>query len=190
MPGSTNFLQWNPTSANQENDAAYLADSLRSGGAPVDALLPSATFNKLVYQVSTCVTALMQMMANKGFTVADANLGTLTSVLANFITTADIIPEYLAVAFSPTLILDCSKSKGFEVTLTGNVTTLSFINRTLGQPIKVSFVQGGGGGFTVAWPADVVSHGTVNGTAGNRSIQAFWALSDSKLHPLAPMTVS
>ena len=27
MAGTTNLLQWNPTGSNQEDDAAYLADS-------------------------------------------------------------------------------------------------------------------------------------------------------------------
>src|SRR5258708_5601355 len=90
--GSTNFLQWNNASANQENDAAYAADSLRTGGAATNAPFPSPTANKLFYQVSTAIAALMQAMANKGYVVSDANLTTLIAVLANIRTIADGYP--------------------------------------------------------------------------------------------------
>ena len=82
MSGSSNFLQFNPTQANQENDAAYLTDATRTGGAGIGSEWPSISANKTLYQTSTAVAALMAMMANKGFTVSDASLPTLTAVLA------------------------------------------------------------------------------------------------------------
>lgn len=91
MP-SHNFLQFNPTAANQESDAAYSSDTLRSGGAANSALLPAITFNKLMFQLSTMVAALAQAMVNKGFTLSDANLSTLTSAVQNIMTTADMSP--------------------------------------------------------------------------------------------------
>lgn len=89
MSGSNNFLQWNPNAANQDSDAAYTADSLRSGGATVAALLPSATFNKVLFQQSTMVAALAAMMAAKNFNMLDSNFANLQTALSNLLTTAD-----------------------------------------------------------------------------------------------------
>ncbi len=87
---ASNFQQWNPTQANQESDTAYAADSQRSGGAPASSILPSATANKVLYQVTTFVAALAQALANKGYPMSDANLATLEGQLANIMTLADM----------------------------------------------------------------------------------------------------
>ena len=89
MAGTTNFIQWDPTATNQETDAAYVADAQRSGGA-VTGQFPSATANKLFYQLSTFTTAFAQMMANKGYSTSDANLAALVAVLSNVLTNADL----------------------------------------------------------------------------------------------------
>jgi hypothetical protein len=88
--GSSNFLQHNPDQANQENDATYLTDVTRTGGIVVGQLLPSPWLNKVWYQSSTFVAAFSDALAAKGYTVSDANRGTLESVLANILTTADM----------------------------------------------------------------------------------------------------
>jgi hypothetical protein len=98
MAGTTNAQQWNPTQANQETDAAYTADAQRSGGAVDLTEFPSALANKLFYQVSTYITALGTMLANKGYSNNDANLANLTTVMANLMTSADL--AWLTAGFS------------------------------------------------------------------------------------------
>lgn len=100
MAGSSNFQQWNPGAVNQENDAAYTADSLRSGGAPTDAILASRLFNKAAYQWSTFIAAFTASMALKGYVLSDVDLGNLTTVLANVLTVADIFPLNLVQTLS------------------------------------------------------------------------------------------
>src|SRR6516164_960180 len=151
MPGSNNFLQWNPTAANQENDAAYLADSQRTGGAPNGTPFPSQTGNKLFYQLSTFVAAFGQMMSTKGYAMSDVNIATLASVLANIITAADAKPGMQNVAFSPTITLDMSAYRSFQVTLGGNV-TLTIINGHAGDTLEIIFVQDGTGYHTITYP--------------------------------------
>lgn len=91
MPGSSNFQQWNPTKSNQQSDAAYTADSLRSGGAATNAIFASPLANKLFYQVTTFVAALAQSMATKGYVLSEAfGVTPLAGVLANLITQADL----------------------------------------------------------------------------------------------------
>ena len=85
----TNFLQWNPSKVNQEDDTEYAVDSQRLGGADLEELFPSETANKLFYQVATMVAGIGQMMSNKGYTMSDANFANLVTALANILTKAD-----------------------------------------------------------------------------------------------------
>jgi len=106
---STNFLQWNPTEANQETDAEYTADTLRAGGATVDALFPSPLANKLFFQASTMAAAIAQFMVAQGISASDSNLATL----------ADNISTAIMQAGSYVLFIDRS-----PVTVNANVITV------------------------------------------------------------------
>src|SRR6185437_1942244 len=151
MAGSTNFLQWNPGQNNQENDSDYLADSQRSGGAPNGTPFPSPTGNKLFYQLSTGITALMQMMATKGFTVNDTNIGTLASVLAAIQTTADVKKLLQSVAYSSSVVLNAGQYNGFQIALNGNL-SFSITGATPGQLIIILFKNDSSGNHTVTFP--------------------------------------
>jgi hypothetical protein len=89
MSGSSTIKQWNPGANNQATDEEYLVDTLRTGGAPIGALFPSKTGNKLFYQLSTMAAALAQALADKGYDVSDEDFTALTAVMAN-IRTRDI----------------------------------------------------------------------------------------------------
>lgn len=73
----------------------------------------------------------------------------------------EIIEEVVNVAASAagTLVLDFSLGNNFNITLTENVTTVTFSNfpSPAGKvvPIFLEFTQDGTGGWTVAWPAAV-----------------------------------
>jgi hypothetical protein len=189
MPGTTNLLQWNPTGANQETDAAYLADSQRAGGATDPSLFASVLANKAFYQWSTYLYAFFTAFANKGFSTSDANVSTLTAQCANFLTSADIKPGLQYVLYAPTLTFNCTQANGFQVPLNGNLSfTLS--TPSIGQQILLAFTQDGVGGHTVTWPSSVVGYGTVDTTANKTSQQLFIVLNDNLLHPISPMTVS
>lgn len=90
MAGSNNFLQWNPSKTNQENDSAYAADSLRSGGITTDAIFGSPVANKLFYQVTTFVAAFGAAFASKGYAMSDASLTALQAILVQILTNNDI----------------------------------------------------------------------------------------------------
>jgi hypothetical protein len=104
MPGTSNFQVFNPSQNNQETDAQYAADSLRTNGAGNSAIFPSATANKILYQQSVFTSAFSIMLAQKGYTVSDASLANLAAVLANVMTAADMPPYALLAspAFSGT----------------------------------------------------------------------------------------
>jgi hypothetical protein len=150
--GSTNFQLWNPTQANQESDAAYTSDAQRVGGAPNGTAFPSQTANKLFYQVSCGITALMQMMATKGFTVDDTNISTLASVLSAILTSADLRGQLQSIAYSSVIAINAAAFNGFEISLSGN-TTLNVTGQSAGQIITFIFVQDVAGSHVVTWPS-------------------------------------
>lgn len=90
MAGSNNFLQFNPTQANQESDGAYAADATRSGGIVFNQIMSSLLGNKLFYQVTTFVAALAAALAAKGYNMLDSNFANLVTALGNLLTKADL----------------------------------------------------------------------------------------------------
>jgi hypothetical protein len=181
----TNFLQWNPGAANQENDAAYLADTLRSTGAPIDGIFPSATANKVLYQLSTMVLALANFIVSRGFAASDANLATLTAQLEAALGTVGA-GAINVVAFSATPAFDLALGLAQEITLTGNVTSSTIAGVLPGQTII--FCIHNAGGHTFAWPPGIP--GDPIDPGASTSIQSFWVDASSVVHPLTPMTVS
>ncbi len=84
------FEQWNPNKNNMESDETFLADTMRLNGAPGGPSIFNAVLgNKLLYQLSTMVTALARMLTNKGYTISDADLNNLIAALQNIETLAD-----------------------------------------------------------------------------------------------------
>ena len=152
MSGSSNFLQWNPGAVNQENDSAYAADAQRTGGAPVTAEFPSATANKLFYQLSTFVSAFGGMLSAKGYTVSDASLSALEAVLANILTNADVRAGMQVLSYSSTITCNLATYLGFQFTLTGNA-TIAVSGGTAGDTLTLVVVQDATGGRTLTWPA-------------------------------------
>jgi hypothetical protein len=190
MAGSTNFQQWNPNAANQESDAAYTADSARSAGVVDGSVFDAETANKLFYQLSTGLTALMLAMAGKGFVTSDANLNQLVAVLSNILTTADQKAQIQVVSFGASLTFDCSQANGFQVTLGGNVTSAVVENAAPGQIVTFVLIQDGAGGHTFAWPASMTGTAPVDGTANITNVQQFIARADGTLRPISALAAN
>ncbi len=189
MPGSSNFLQFNPTQANQESDAAYTADSTRTGGAGINGIFPSALANKLFYQLAAFIWALAGALADKGYILSDANPTTLRGVLANVITSADINGNLVVVSYAPSVTFNCSTNNGFQITLTGNVTASAFSNMAVGQEITIGILQDGSGSRTFTWPVGVNNAGTPDPTPNAMSMQRFKKWSDGTVRAITPMVV-
>ena len=153
---TTNFLQWNPAAVNQETDAEYSADSQRSGGAVNGTPLLAPLGNKVFYQATTFVAAFGQMMAAKGYSTSDASQSALAAVLANILTEDDVEPNIIPVAYSPTPSFNAAASNGFQMLLTGNITSSILAGVSSGQLIAFYFIQDAVGGRTVSWPSQVV----------------------------------
>lgn len=153
---STNFLQWNPSTTNQETDPEYLADSQRTGGAVNNTPFLAPLGNKAFYQWSTFCAAFGQMMANKGYSTSDASVSALAAVLANIVTDADLEPGVVLVSYSPTPTFNAVEANGFQMTLSGNITSSNISGVSAGQLVAFYFIQDSVGGRTVSWPASMV----------------------------------
>jgi hypothetical protein len=193
---STNFLQFNPTEANQETDPQYLADVTRVGGAAVDQVFPSPTANKLFYQLSMMVVALARFIVAQGYSASDSDLPTLLTNLTNAILAAasgaGLLWETVVYAANMVFTSAACGRTVFEMTLTGNVTSSSLTSSGVkGQIIDFIIHQDATGGRTFAWPSALSAiAGVVDPTANATSVQAFVMDGSSTWHPLGPMTSS
>lgn len=89
MPGSSNFLVFNPTDVvNTDSDVAYAAQTQRADGIATGVAIKSM-HNKLFRQVSVMVAAIAQFMADQGETVSDSDLAALVTVIESAIETPD-----------------------------------------------------------------------------------------------------
>jgi hypothetical protein len=189
MAGSTNFQQFNPTQSNQETDAAFTADALRSGGVQVNNPLPSPLLNKLWYQLSTFVTAFANMLVSKGYSPMDTSEAALAAVLANVLTNADTQPNILVVAYSPTAVFDRSKGIVFQMSLTGNVTAPTLINVQPGQFVTFILITDGTAGHSFTFPSQVITPGDLSSMAANTNyIQQFVCLTNGFCLPVTALT--
>ena len=190
MAGTTNILQFNPTQANQESDAAYLADAIRTGGAGVDGIWPSNSANKTLYQISAVVAALAQMMANKGFSISDANYSVLVTQLSNILTTADLQHGVQALAWSSSITLNAAAFAAFAVPLQG-ATTLLVTGATAGQVCVVIYTQDSVGGHAVTFGSGFgAGAAQPDPTPGTTSVQVFIANGAAILTAVSPLISS
>jgi len=153
---STTVLQFDPAQTNCQTDATYLADSNRASGFGTDAIWPSPLANKTLNQLSNYLFALFTAFAQKGYTTNDDDIALLTATCANFLTDADILPGVVNVNYSPTAAFNAATSNGFQMTLTGNITSSAITGITAGQMVAFYFVQDSVGGRTVVWPVSMI----------------------------------
>ena len=113
--------------------------------------------------------------------------GTLT---ARYI--SGVIPSGLVIVpFNPNPIFDASKGLEFKITLTGNASSSTFSNGTLGPSLIVfRIIQDSTGGHSFVWPSNIRNGGSVNKTANARSIQMFAVDLDGSLDAVGPMMYS
>ena len=142
MAGSNNFTIHNPANANQEPDSTFATDALTTGGIPTDAIMPSPWMNARWYEDSVGFWAFAQSLANKGYVVNKDNPTTLSSVMANVVTFADLKTPLLSLVFSPTPTFDASVANGWQLTLGGPVTSSTLSNLSIGQVLTFMIVQG------------------------------------------------
>lgn len=188
MPASTDFLQWNPTAANQETDASYSTDAMRVAGASTAAIFPSTLANKLFFQCTTFISAFCQMLAAKGYSTSDASISALVSVLMNVKTASEFLTAIQTVAYASSVTFDATQSASFFLTLTGNVTAATLSGVTNGQWILFIVAQDGTGNHTFTWPANLSNPGNICPQASTYSIQLFVKLPGvTNLQPITPM---
>jgi hypothetical protein len=78
------------------------------------------------------------------------------------------------VAFSATPIFDAQATNSFKITLTGNVTSSTFVNAAAGQYVNFLICQDATGSRTFVWPTNVKGAMTIGGTLSTCSAQVFY----------------
>ncbi len=187
---STNILQFNPGQANQETDAAYSADSMRTGGAALDSVPASNLFNKFAYQVTTLAAALAQSLANKGYTIDDTSLSTLTSTLSALLTQADLNLGLQNIAYTASPAWNARANSTFEMaTLTGNVTAPTITGLVSGQRLIFIWHQSTAGGNTILYPSNFYGWSQISSVASSINVQEFIVSSALNCYAVGPLIV-
>lgn len=196
---SSNFLQWNPTEANQETDAAYNSDALRSGGAMVGAIFPSATANKLFFQLSTMVTALANFIVAQGGTAEDANLATLltnlTDALENIaesVSAPDQVDYTITANGELSITVPSNSCVTVRVALNGGSVTSSTISGI--QPGQIVTLAVGtpnsGTGWSFNFPPNFLNPASIPSVAANRIyVQSFIVYSPYTVYDPSPILI-
>lgn len=184
MAGSTNFLQFNPGAANQENDSTYAADSQRAGGVINGQIFNDVLANKAFYQWSTFIAALANALANKGYSPNDTSLSALESVLANMVTFADLRTGLTSVASATTMAFNAAGTNGFDVVLGGNVTSSTLSGQQIGQILTFVIVQGSTP-FSFSPPSNINEWIAVPVTANTVWVQQFIVRQDGSIWPVS-----
>lgn len=183
--GSSNILLWNPTLANTESDAAYAADSQRSGGAPTGVAFRSQTGNKLFVQVSAISYSIGAFLASKGYAVLDSDPAGIVAALQSLFANVPGRINLQSIAYSPSLALDASQFLGFQIALTGN-TSITISGQNAGDAIAFLFVQGPSGGSTVTWAGNFYGFDQPDPQANTLSVQIGKVAADGTIHASTP----
>jgi len=117
--------------------------------------------------------------------IAGPTSGAVGAVTARTMVPADLPPQQ-TIAFSATPTFNGALGTCFFITLTGNVTSSTFSNGVKGQLYTFVILQDAVGGRTFAWPTNVKSPGTVDGTINIVNVQAF-VFDGTNLRPIADM---
>lgn len=79
----------------------------------------------------------------------------------------------LALTYSATPVFDGATAGTFEITLTGNVTSSTYINFLSGYRYVFIIKQDGAGSHTFAWPSGFNGAMVIDGTASITNVQEF-----------------
>jgi hypothetical protein len=184
---TTNFLPFNQNLVNAENDAAYAADTLRTGGIPTAAIMPSATANKLFGQESIFVAAFCQMLVTKGVSTSDTNFANLVTALSAVRCSSDFLTAIVTVSYATSITFAAGTSAQFDLTLTGNVATSTLTGQSAGQLLGFIISQDGVGGRTLSWPSALTAPGVICSLPNSTSIQYFIVRPGGAIEPIGPM---
>jgi hypothetical protein len=95
------------------------------------------------------------------------------------------------IPFSSSIVINATQGLQFNIVLTGNVTSSTFINGASGPTIiVVRIVQDSVGGRTFAWPSNILNAGTPNTDANSSSVQMFAVNTDGSATAAGPMMYS
>ena len=93
--------------------------------------------------------------------------------------------EFVQVAFSATPTYDAKLGRNFKITLTGNVTSSTFVNASFGGIYTFIICQDSTGLRTHVWPTNVKGAVAITGSAGTCAAQAVVCTDSSSCYAVA-----
>lgn len=97
----------------------------------------------------------------------------------------------VGVPYTSTPIFNAQLGSIFKIVLTGNVSSSTFPNGILGEPIiTFRIVQDSIGGRTFVWPSNVRNAGVIDSTPNSISVQIFSMDTDGSLDAIGPIMYS
>jgi hypothetical protein len=156
-----------------------------------DGIAEPAEVNKVWRQSSMIGNAVATFISNM-LNISVLDDGNSPSLIANLtaavIAAAQGVSRLVLVPYSATPVFDASLGSGFEITLTGNVSSSSIVNLIPGQRLIFVVKQDGTGGRTFVPPSSVPMS-PISTTAGKTNIQAFLVDLSSNIYQDTPLTV-
>ena len=139
--GTSNFVNFNPTLANAEADAAYAADATVTGGL-ANGIASPQMHNKLFHQTSIMAAAIAGAIVDMGGTASDVDVNALKGAIeAAFATISGTQTLTNKTLTSPTINTPALNGSGGALTLpagpdtlVGRATTDTLTNKTLTSP--------------------------------------------------------
>jgi len=195
---ATNFLQFDPYKNNLVTDGVWSASAFRLNGG-TRGKVSSSDFNKLMYQVTTMVTALAQMMEEKGvgtlpsaydiYTMSDISLSLLKRNLHNIMTRKDMTPYATNASLLGYTPINSVKTKttDYSMLVTDYYSTIQ-MNSVSAKNIYLPATPAIGGGWVIFENINtgtLTIQGTVNGQANPTLSQyemmyVYWDASGAK----------
>jgi len=176
------------TSGVKGSAVAFGGDAYHSGAGTTTDLVGASTFAKVSAGTVTRMQGLLVFTNSRTGGTVDNNYGiriqnqvgvgtnnwaikTEGTAPAEF--GGAVISALKVVTFSSTPTFDASLGNTQKITLTGNVTSSTFSNAIVGQPINFLICQDATGGRTFVWPTNVKGGMTVGSTLSTCSAQTF-----------------
>lgn len=123
------------------------------GDAFLNGTISGATITNPTIQNGTQTGTAIAGVVVTGSNIQGTPVGTETPAAGNFTSLASTIQ---AVSFSATPVFNAASYGYFSITLTGNVTSSTITGGQNGQQITINVCQNATGGYTFAWPANLI----------------------------------
>ena len=144
----------------------WIVDNI-PGDAFLNGTISSATITTPTITGGTIAGTAISGSSMTGSNINSTDIGQTTPGKGSFTSLSSALDS---MSFSATPIFPAGTYGYFTMTLTNNVTSSSITGGTNGQQITIDLCQNSTGGYTLAWPANLLNPPTMTANANNCTI--------------------